>query len=164
MLDDVVAATTSKRTATMWEEMLRSALGALKSIELDDLTAVEAALRPLDRLTACAPLARALGAALHAEAAAAATYAPSRGGLTPGAAFEARAALAPLLAFSALPGPGGRPSAGAAAAFRRLKHYPRCAPGERLVLRPRGEFVRHSEQLRNLLSRIQLAFDLPSQR
>ena len=132
LLDDLVAATSSQAAASLWEELLRGALGALKGAELDDLAGVEAALRPLDRLTACAPLARCLGAMLHAEAAAAATYAPAhRGAPSAGAAFEARSALAPLLAFSALPGPGGRPSAPAAAAFQRLKHYPRCASGER---------------------------------
>jgi ubiquitin-protein ligase len=131
LLDDIVAFTASDKAAAAWEDTLRTALGALKGATMDDIGDVERRLVPLDRLTGCAPLARALGGVLHGEAAAAAAAGGALRGRGSGAAFEARSALAPLLAFSALPGPGGAPSAAGGAPFRALRGYPRCAPGER---------------------------------
>jgi ubiquitin-protein ligase len=132
LLDDIVAFTASDKAAALWEDMLRSALSGLKgTASMDDIADIELRLVPLDRLTGCAPLARALGGMLHAEAAAAAASGGAlraRGG---GGAFEARSCLAPLLAFSALPGAGGALSAPGGAPFRALRGYPRCAPGER---------------------------------
>ena len=130
LLDDLVATTLDAKTAGMWEEMLRSSLQAVKGAPLDDVTAVEARLRSLDRLTACPSLARCLGGMLHAEAAAAAT-----GGATfTGANFEARSCLSPLLTFGpahTAAGPSGLPGPGAAETLQRLPKYPGTMRGDR---------------------------------
>ena len=132
LLDDLVATTADAKTATLWEEMLRSSLQAVKGSPLDDLAAVESRLRSLDRLTACPSLARCLGGMLHAEAAAAA--AAAAGGTFTGANFEGRSCLSALLTFGpahTAAGPSGLPGPGAAETLQRLPKYPNTMRGDR---------------------------------
>ena len=157
LLDDVLSLTADAKAAAMWEGMLRAALGAVRGAPLDDLGEVEARLRPLDRLSACAPLARALASMLHAEAAAAcAAHASGRLGA---ASFEARSVLQPLLTYSALsssPGPTGAPSKDGAAAFARLPKYPETPRGdrERVVALVGACVARAAAALHALLERV----------
>ena len=137
LLDALVSRADSPAAARMWEDLLRTSLGALSpsaaggEAPLDDAGEVASRLRPLDRLTAVPALSRALGCILFAEAAAAAgavspdtgcfaTSDPRNGGFS---RFEARSVMAPLLSFGPLsrsPGPTGVPSQGAVASFARL--------------------------------------------
>jgi len=132
LLDDLVATTNDVKAASMWEEMLRSSLAAIRGAPLDDIAAVETRLRALDRLSACPALARCLGSMMHGEAAAAATATAS--GSFDGAHFEARSCFGPLVSFgpaSNRAGPSGVPGTAASDALKRLPKYPDTLRGDR---------------------------------